>query len=87
MKTATEQLIELAERLRPTGEIGDGMVAEFHSLAQRVRAELTEIAQNFEGDSNLSRSICCDGYMCGCMGYSAGSYAAYRFRQAVGLDK
>ena len=87
MKTATEQLIELAERLNPTGVIGDGMVAEFHSLAQRVRVQLAEIAQNFEADSNLSRSICCDGHMCGCMGYSAGSYAAYQFRQAVGLDK
>lgn len=40
MKTATEQLIELAERLRPTGEIGDGMVARFRDLAQRARREL-----------------------------------------------
>lgn len=39
MKTATEQLIELAERLNPTGVIGDGMVAEFHALAARARAE------------------------------------------------
>lgn len=39
MKTATEQLIELAERLNPTGLIGDGMVAEFHALAARARAE------------------------------------------------
>ena len=39
MKRATEQLIELAERLRPTGEIGDGMVAELHDLAARARAE------------------------------------------------
>lgn len=39
MKTATERLIELAERLNPTGLIGDGMVAEFHSLAARVRRE------------------------------------------------
>lgn len=39
MKTATEQLIELAERLNPTGVIGDGMVAEFHSLARRARVE------------------------------------------------
>ena len=39
MKTATEQLIEKAERLRPTGVIGDGMVAEFRYLAERARAE------------------------------------------------
>lgn len=37
--TATQQLIDLAERLRPTGEIGDGMVAQFHDLARRARAE------------------------------------------------
>ena len=43
MKTATEQLIELAERLNTTGEIGDGMVAEFHALAARARAEQTRI--------------------------------------------
>lgn len=39
MKTATEQLIELAERLTPSGHIGDGMVAHFHELAARARAE------------------------------------------------
>lgn len=39
MKTATEQLIELAERLNPSGVIGDGMVAEFHALAARARVE------------------------------------------------
>lgn len=43
MKTATEQLIELAERLRPTGEIGDGMVARFHDLARRARAEQSRV--------------------------------------------
>ena len=40
MKTATERLIDLAERLNPTGLIGDGMVAEFHDLARKARAEL-----------------------------------------------
>lgn len=40
MKSPTEQLIDLVERLRPTGEIGDGMVAELHDLAARARAEL-----------------------------------------------
>lgn len=39
MKTATKQLIELAERLNPTGEIGDGMVARLRELAARARAE------------------------------------------------
>jgi len=39
MKSATEQLIDLVERLRPTGEIGDGMVAELHDLAARARVE------------------------------------------------
>lgn len=40
MKSPTEQLIDLVERLRPTGEIGDGMVAELHELAARSRDEL-----------------------------------------------
>jgi len=39
MKTATERLIELVERLRPTGYIGDGMVAELQHLAGRARVE------------------------------------------------
>lgn len=37
--TATQQLIDLAARLQPTGEIGDGMVAQFHALALRARFE------------------------------------------------
>lgn len=41
MKSATEQLIELAERLNPTGVIGDHAVAEFHALAARARVEIT----------------------------------------------
>lgn len=43
MKTATERLIELAERLNPTGAIGDGMVAEFHALAARARHEQARV--------------------------------------------
>lgn len=39
--TATQQLIDLAARLQPTGEIGDGMVAQFHALALRARFEQT----------------------------------------------
>lgn len=39
MKTATQQLIEQAERLVPTGFIGDGTVAHFHELATRARIE------------------------------------------------
>lgn len=34
-----ERLLRLAENLNPTGVIGDGMVAEFHSLAEQVRGE------------------------------------------------
>ena len=33
------QLIEQAERLNMTGEIGDGTVAHFHELATRARIE------------------------------------------------
>lgn len=36
---ALERLLRLAENLTPSGVIGDGMVAEFHSLAQQVRAQ------------------------------------------------
>ena len=34
---ALERLLRLAEQLTPSGVIGDGMVAEFHSLARQVR--------------------------------------------------
>lgn len=37
--SATMQLIELAERLNASGEIGDGMVAQFHELAAMARFE------------------------------------------------
>ncbi len=50
MKTATQQLIELAEFLSPTGVIGDGTVAHFHELAARARLEIAayvESAENF----------------------------------------
>lgn len=36
---ALHRLLTLVEGLNPTGEIGDGMVAELHDLAGRVRAE------------------------------------------------
>lgn len=39
---ATRQLIELAESLTPSGEIGDGKVAQFRELAARARLEQTE---------------------------------------------
>lgn len=87
MKSATERLIELAERLNPTGVIGDGMVAEFHSLAAQARAQLAEVAGNFGNDSNLSRLICCDGQLCGCHGVTAAGYAEYRFRESFGLPR
>lgn len=37
--TAVSQLIALAAGLHATGEIGDGMVAQFHELAARARIE------------------------------------------------
>jgi hypothetical protein len=43
-KSATVQLIELAERLVPSGAIGDGKVAQFHELAAKARAELPAIS-------------------------------------------
>lgn len=36
---ATRRLIELAESLTPSGEIGDGTVAQFRELAARARIE------------------------------------------------
>lgn len=39
MNSATLRLVALAERLNPTGHIGDGMVAQFHALAKQARAE------------------------------------------------
>lgn len=36
---ATLELIALAKRLTPSGQIGDGMVARFHELADRADAE------------------------------------------------
>lgn len=36
---ATLELIALAKRLTPSGQIGDGMVARFHELAERADAE------------------------------------------------
>lgn len=37
--SATLRLIELAERLTPSGEIGDGMVQQFHEAAALARLE------------------------------------------------
>lgn len=37
--SATMRLIELAERLTPSGEIGDGMVQQFHEAAALARLE------------------------------------------------
>jgi hypothetical protein len=38
-KSATLQLIEMAESLTASGSIGDGKVAQFHELAARARGE------------------------------------------------
>lgn len=43
MKSATVRLIELAEGLTPSGEIGDGTVARFHSLAAEARSEVMRL--------------------------------------------
>ncbi len=37
MRTATEQLFDKVESLSPTGEIGDGMVAQLQELARKAR--------------------------------------------------
>lgn len=87
MTSATEQLIDLVERLTPSGTIGDGMVARLQELAGRSRAELETLAGNFGADSNLSRRICCDGQMCGCHGATAADYVEYRFRESFGLPR
>lgn len=84
MKSATLRLIEAAERLNMTGVIGDGTVAHFHELAALARAELIATAEAFESDTNLERAICCGGQDCGCMGSTAGQYAAYRLREQIG---
>ncbi len=42
MKPATKRLIELAEHLTPRGEIGDGLVAQFHEAATLARLEQAE---------------------------------------------
>ena len=38
--SSIDKLIKLAENLTPSGEIGDGMVAEFHQLAERAKCDL-----------------------------------------------
>lgn len=42
---AIEELIDLASRLTPSGVIGDGMVARFHSLAKEAQRELSVSAK------------------------------------------
>lgn len=39
MADPVARLVDLAERLTASGEIGDGMVAEFHAAAARVRGQ------------------------------------------------
>lgn len=38
----TDELIQLASLLTPSGEIGDGMVAKFHALAKAAKLEQDE---------------------------------------------
>lgn len=56
MKSATLQLIELAEQLTASGEIGDGMVAQFHELATRARGESEQPALRSLFDRDLHYS-------------------------------
>lgn len=41
MRQQIERLLTLAESLTPSGEIGDGQVAEFHAAAADLRGQLT----------------------------------------------
>lgn len=45
---ATRQLIDLADSLHPSGEIGDGTVATFHALAAQARKELERLDRERE---------------------------------------
>lgn len=54
--TATTDLIALVERLRPTGEIGDGMVAQLRDLARRAREEQAALAVYVDEAEALSQS-------------------------------
>lgn len=46
MASAINDLINLAKRLNASGEIGDGMVAQFHSLADRAIGEMNNRSDN-----------------------------------------
>lgn len=61
-KPALERLLTAAENLTPSGEIGDGMVAEFKSLAARARFDLGQIAEAFR--ELLSDNPPCDCPIC-----------------------
>lgn len=48
--SAVDELIRLARSLTPSGEIGDGMVARFHELADRADAERASLRRLFEAN-------------------------------------
>lgn len=59
--SALERLLSLAERLTPSGVIGDGTVAEFHSLAAQLRAKddgkHPPVGQRFEARGKWVRRV------------------------------
>ncbi|WYK05432.1 hypothetical protein DWF04_005870 [Cereibacter sphaeroides f. sp. denitrificans] len=66
------------------------IIERAHEATATARAEtgalIERAAADFEQDSNLSRSICCNGDMCGCRGASNGEYAAHQLRALTPAD-
>lgn len=64
--SATMRLIELAEHLTPSGEIGDGLVAQFHEAATLARLEQLDrdafLAGAFAMHPNLDLDAAHGGY-------------------------
>lgn len=70
---AIHQLIALARRLKPCGEIGDGMVAHFHEVADRaafsanavvpvgrlLMIEIASLLHAVEGQAKASEHYAC----------------------------
>lgn len=57
VKSATLQLIEAAERLNMSGEIGDGTVARFHELAALARLEQQPVTVDLPGVTTREQAI------------------------------
>lgn len=63
--SATMRLIEMAERLTPSGEIGDGLVAQFHEAATLARLELTPCKGSWSKCPNARQALQAGGPMAG----------------------